>query len=216
MTGYKRESIEAFGYATLHNPDYAITNMVETLMCARELFDGSEDVLIAYADIIYEPRIVKAIAECTASLSTLVDRQWLRLWELRTEDPLEDAETLRMDEAGNITELGKRPEGLDEIEGQYMGLIKIAKELASVFLSQYDGLDPRAVYDGKNLRNMYMTSFLQHLVDNGTPMRAVISDGGWIEVDTVEDLELYERLARDGELREFVDLQACIVSEEKR
>jgi NDP-sugar pyrophosphorylase family protein len=37
-----------------------------------------------------------------------------------------------------------------------------------------------------------MTTFLQILIDNGFALKPVYIDGGWIEVDTCEDLEYYE------------------------
>lgn len=54
----------------------------------------------------------------------------------------------------------------------------------------YDSLDKTAVYDGKDFDNMYMTSFIQLLIDRDIfPVTAVIIDGGWTEVDTPTDLE---------------------------
>ena len=73
-----------------------------------------------------------------------------------------------------------------------MGLIKVRADFASQLLALYDGLDPVATYDGKDLPNMYMTSFLQHAIDSGHPLTAVVVEGGWFEVDTVEDLATYE------------------------
>lgn len=210
VTGYRRESIEALGVATRHNPDYASTNMVETLMCASDLLAGDSDVLIAYADIVYEPRIIKALANCDDPLSTTVDRDWLRLWKARAADPIQDAETLRLDDLGFIQELGRKPESLDQIEAQYMGLVKATREFAPTLVSVHQALDPDAKYEGKDLRNMYMTSFLQHLIDTGHPLKAVQVDGGWLEIDTVKDLELFDGLAKSGDLRKFFQIDKLL------
>ena len=51
---------------------------------------------------------------------------------------------------------------------------------------------------------MYMTGFLQHLIDHVTPVAAVVVDGGWLEVDTTRDLETYESLARPGRPRSLL------------
>jgi NDP-sugar pyrophosphorylase family protein len=53
---------------------------------------------------------------------------------------------------------------------------------------------------------MYMTAFLQHLIDHVAPVAAVLVEGGWLEVDTVEDLETYERVRAAGRLDRFVAL----------
>ncbi len=213
VSGYRSEQIEALGRATLRNPRYASTNMVATLMCAADLLDGGDDVVVAYADIVYEPRVLEALLRCPAPFATTVDRSWRRLWSLRLEDPLADAETLKLDDAGHVVELGRKPRSYDEIEGQYMGLVKVAAELAPEIVRTYRGLDPRGPYDGKDRDNMYMTSFLQHLIDHGRPLYAALVDGGWLEVDTTQDLELYERLQAEGKLAEYWRLETCLRGE---
>lgn len=206
VTGYRSEQIAPFGLATRHNPNYACTNMVGSLMCAADLFDGRDDVLIAYADIVYEPRIVRALVACTEAICTTVDQLWLRLWSMRTATPLTEAETLKMDARGDIIELGRRPTSYDEIEAQYMGLIRVRADVAPQWPAVYQTLDPAGLYDGKNRANMYMTSYLQYLIDHGHPVRAVPVDGGWLEVDSASDLELYARLQAEGRLDQYCRL----------
>lgn len=206
VTGYRAPMLQALGYPTRHNPDYSSTNMVHSLMCAADLLDGSDDVLVAYADIVYEARSLAAVLRCDAPICTGIDRQWRRLWELRFDDPLADAETLRLGPGGTVLELGKRPKHVDEIEGQYMGMVGIRAEFAPHVLGSHEALDPAALYDGRNLPNLYMTSFLQHMIDAGTPLRAALCDGGWLEVDSVSDLQCYERLYRDGALDTYCRL----------
>ena len=55
-----------------------------------------------------------------------IDMNWEKLWRLRNENILEDAETLKLDADQNIVEVGKQPKSLNEIQGQYMGLIKFS------------------------------------------------------------------------------------------
>lgn len=203
VTGCRAEQIIAMGYDTRHNPDYAHTNMVASLMCGADLLDGSDDVVIAYADLLYEPGVIEALCACGEAICTTVDRSWLRLWRLRMDDPLHDAETLKLDPAGNILELGKKPGSYDDIEGQYMGLIKIRADYAPRFVDFHNNLNPDRLYDGRDVPNMFMTTFLQLLIDHGQPIRSVPVDGGWLEVDTASDLELYRRLQGEDRLREY-------------
>jgi len=55
---------------------------------------------------------------------------------------------------------------------------------------------------------MYMTAFLQHLIDNVTPVAAVVVDGGWLEIDTTLDLETFESLHAQGGLDRYCVLGA--------
>jgi L-glutamine-phosphate cytidylyltransferase len=203
VTGYRADQIRALGCATVHNVDYASTNMVASLMCADRLLDGSDDVVVCYGDLAYEPRVVRALSECDAPVAITVDRQWQRLWELRMADPLADAETLRLDSGGNVVELGRKPASLADIQAQYMGLIGIRRAIAPKLVDVYRSLDPRQPYEGRDRANMYMTTFLQHLIDDVTPVAAVVVDGGWLEVDTIADLETYEALQASDRLREY-------------
>jgi hypothetical protein len=70
----------------------------------------------------------------------------------------------------------------------------------------YCELDREATYDGKNFDNMYMTSFLQELIDSGWLVKAAFVRNGWLEVDAVSDLELYESMERAGTLSKLCRL----------
>ncbi|MSV45647.1 MAG: NTP transferase domain-containing protein, partial [Actinobacteria bacterium] len=120
-TGYRADQLESYGTRRVHNPRFDSTNMVVSLIAAREQLLSGDDLLIAYGDIIYQPNIVKALLADEADVSITIDLGWQSLWAMRMEDPLEDAETLRLDDDGNVIELGNPPKSLDEIEGQYMG-----------------------------------------------------------------------------------------------
>ncbi len=208
VTGYKAERIEALGLATRHNARYATTNMVTSLMSARDLLDGRDDVIVGYGDLVYESRVIAAAAAFDAPLAVTVDREWKRLWQLRMADPLDDAETLRIDGDGNLVELGRRPSSLEEIEAQYMGIIAIRADAAKEIVSFYDALPEEGPYDGRDRDNMYMTSFLQQLIDHRVPVHAVVVDGGWLEIDTAAELDGYESLRQRGELAAYCELGA--------
>ena len=153
------------------------------------------------------------LCSCPAKFCTTVDMNWLRLWRARNEDPIRDAETLRIDQNGYIREIGKRPENLQQIEAQYMGLIKVSASMALRLMQAYDSLDPHGLYDGKARANMYMTSFLQHLIDTGNPLKAVKVESGWIEIDTTDDLRGYEQMHAKGQLGQFIDLSLTDASD---
>ena len=69
-----------------------------------------------------------------------------------------------------------------------MGLMKFSslgiKQLKSVF----DEAARCGDLDGKPIENAYMTDLLQAVIDRGISIASVPVSGGWIEVDTVDDL----------------------------
>ena len=88
-----------------------------------------------------------------------------------------------------VVELGKKPRSYDDIEAQYIGLIKISGRVIGQVCDFYNSLDQNAIYDGKDYNNMYMTSFLQMIIDQLMPIKAVRIDGGWLEIDCVDDMK---------------------------
>ena len=45
------------------------------------------------------------------------------------------------------------------------------------------------MYDGKDFDNMYMTSFIQMMINDLVDVKPVFIDGGWVEIDCVEDMK---------------------------
>ncbi|EGR0436573.1 phosphocholine cytidylyltransferase family protein [Vibrio parahaemolyticus] len=207
VTGYLSEKIESLGYNTSFNARYKESNMVESLFSAIEFIKNcNEDLIIGYGDIIYDEINLEALMKSESEVSIMIDKEWLALWSLRLDNPLDDAETLVMDNEGYITELGKKPENYAQIQGQYTGLIKVKAGKIKDFISFYEDLDREVLYDNKNFENMYMTSFIQLLINSGWKVKASLVCNGWLEIDSVEDLIIYEKLAETDELNKFISL----------
>ena len=206
VSGYKSDHIRRTGAKTVKNERFATTNMVATLFSAENEFPTDQDLLISYSDIIYEARVIEALRACDAPVSVPVNTSWRQLWEKRFQDPLSDAESLRIGEGGRLLEIGRKAKTLEEIEAQYMRLVKVRADYVGKFREHYTKMSRTERYDGKDFDNMYMTSFIQNLIDNKWDVRVVPVDGGWLEIDSVEDLEVYESWARDGSLLQFIRL----------
>jgi NDP-sugar pyrophosphorylase family protein len=50
---------------------------------------------------------------------------------------------------------------------------------------------------------MYMTSFLQILINKGWNIKAVEVNSGWLEIDSTDDLNAYEALYQRNQLDPF-------------
>lgn len=194
IDGYKKEVLENHlkgkNIKFYTNEKFESTNMVATLFCAEN--EMNEDIIISYADIIYKKEVFEKLLNSKADFSIVVDKDWKQLWQLRMNNPLNDAETMKIDKNDNIIELGKKPKNYDEIQGQYIGLLKISKRILPKVKEFYNSLDKKAIYDTKTFDNMFMTSFIQLLIDNIIPAKAIYINGGWVEIDSNEDLAIYE------------------------
>jgi choline kinase len=205
-TSYREDQIRSLGYSTAYNPDYEHTNMVESLFSARPFLERCGDLTIAYGDIVYRPENLAALLACEDEIALMIDLQRPSLWSLRLDNPLDDAGTLVMDSRGFVTELGKKPKDYENIQGQYTGLIKIRGDRVTHFIAFFDALDREQFYNGKYFDNMYVTSFLQPLIDAGWNARAVTVQIGWLEIDSVDDLQRYEEMNKNGLLARFYEI----------
>ena len=104
--GYQSEQLEADFDELVLNSAFDSTNMVATLFCALEHFTGNEDLIISYGDIIFEPRVLAAVLECDAQIVTAVDQDWRKYWEIRLDNPLDDAESLILSDGTVSSSLG--------------------------------------------------------------------------------------------------------------
>ena len=190
VAGYQEQKIHFNKVKKIVNPKFEHTNMVATLMCAKKYFN--DDLIVSYGDIVYSENVLNKLIDAEgAEIYVVVDRAWRKYWEARMENPLVDAETLKLDSDGYIRELGKVPKSYKEIEGQYIGLMKFSKKVIERVAEVYDELPAGGEYDGKDRDNMYMTSFLQILSKRVAPLKAVFIENGWMEVDTPSDLEYH-------------------------
>lgn len=202
VTGYKKEQLEVFPVKTYYNEFFESSNMVYSLMKATEEF--TDDLIICYGDIVFQPWVLRALIDEQEEVAVVVDTGWFDLWKFRMENPLADAESMVLDPLGYILQLGKKTESYDRIQGQYIGLFKLSKTILTRICDFYHQLDKNALYDGKDFQNMYMTSFLQALIDQSiVKVKAVQVNHGWLEVDSASDLERYAALPPDNSLFDF-------------
>ena len=163
-------------------------------------------------DIIFQKNVIQSLIDSKDEISLIIDKQWKRYWEKRFSNPLSDAESLII-ENGYIIELGQKVNSYEKICGQYIGLMKFQKSGISLVKEHYQNAKEQSK-NGYNILNdlipfqkSYLTDFLNSLIKTKVKIKAVPITNGWLEVDTLSDLELYESLKRDGEIDLFFDEQ---------
>lgn len=184
ISGYKKERLNII--SNIYNPRWHETNMVSSLRCARkELL--TDDCIVSYSDIVYHPENIGALIQAPGDIVILYDKLWYQLWKERFEKPLEDAESFIIDEECGIIEIGKKALSLQQINGQFIGLLKFTpqgwqqaeKVINKLSQEQQDKLD--------------MTTLFQLLIESGVEVKGQPVDGRWVEVDSESDLKLYEK-----------------------
>ena len=194
VVGYRAEMIDFPGLSYFANERWAKTNMVMSLAAAAPwLRSGS--VIVSYADIFYCSELVRSLASAPGELVISYDRAWRRLWTRRFADPLSDAETFRIDTAGQLLEIGGKTTRIEDIQGQYMGLLKFTPTAWSAVEAMLGTLD------APTSDRLEMTGLLRRLLAGKMlPIGTLGTDGQWGEIDNSEDIALYKNMVLDGEL----------------
>ncbi len=210
VTGYKSEMINFENIHYYKNSNYETTNMIETLFCAeREL---NNDVIVSYGDIIFEQNVLQSLLDSKDDISVVIDSNWEYYWKKRFTDPLSDAESLTLNQEGLITNIGQKVSDYDKICGQFIGLMKFQHNSINTIRDFYkkskkiseSGINP--LNSKLPFQNSYMTDLLQGLIDYGCRLKAIQTDNKWLELDTMNDYELYEKMYSDGTLSQFISI----------
>lgn len=201
--GYKAEMIQYKEVEKCLNDRYFETNMVYTLWCAREKMIGQE-VIISYGDICYSTDILARLKQDKGQVSVAIDKGWLEYWQARFDDPLDDAESLKINAQGHIAEIGRQIRSISDADGQYLGLIKLSisgvnRLLTTVEMIKSEGIE----VNGRCFEDMYMTDLLDYMIAQGVEINAVEINRNWVEIDDLRDRELAERISvlEDGKIR---------------
>jgi len=185
VRGYLSKTFD-FDLAYFDNNRWEETNMVSSLMCADEWLSHAS-CIVSYSDIIYSQDATKRLINASGDIVLTFDPNWKELWSRRFKDPLSDAESFIID-GGRVVEIGKRETNVNNIEGQYMGLIKFTPKgwrQINSYLNNFSHLE---------VDNMDMTTLLQGVINSGVEVRAIPIGDCWYEVDSESDLKVYEEL----------------------
>jgi choline kinase len=185
VTGYLNETIQISNVKYFHNPRWEETNMVVSLTCARDWL-VKEECIVCYSDILYPSETIEKLIAFQSEFVLPYNTDWLKVWSLRFSDPLSDAESFRIDEKGLLTEIGNKASSVEEIEGQYMGILKISTSTWS-YIEEFLNSLPEIAKD-----KMDVTTLLKNLINRSIKIETLAIHGNWFEVDNKIDRDIYE------------------------
>jgi len=198
ITGHNSEVIKYPNVDYIKNPNYATTNMNESLFCAREKFDDS--ILVSYADIIFEQQIIEQILKFRQDIGVAINLDWKKNYENRTMHTLSEAENVLI-ENSNVVQLRKNiTECLSNQKiGEFLGIMKLSKKGAAYILEKYLKLKNNhngVFHSSSSFQKSYLTDMLQEIVDSKAIVYPIVTKGLWMEIDTAEDLKRAENLLK--------------------
>jgi choline kinase len=191
VCGYRAEVLKRAypDLSYIDNRDYAQNNILVSLLHARErMHDG---FVSSYADIVYRDRAVIDAVASPHDLVLVYDTDWRRRYQNRSMHPESDAEKLRV-HGDRIVELSRRIPAADA-SGEFIGVLKASARGAAAFIATYDAAraafgDAPVFREGRSLARAYLIDLVQHMIEAGHAVYGVPIHGGYMEIDTLEDV----------------------------
>lgn len=176
------------------NPNFRNNNILRSLFYAEN--EMSDDFIFSYSDILYSKEIVKKLIHSQTDVALIVDVNWAQHYEGRDQHPISEAELVKV-ESGRVVKIGKEVVSPEEAYGEFIGLAKFTKSGVEAMRAAYHRAEecPTAPFQhAASLEKAYMTDMIQELVNSGSLVKSVDIKGGWMEIDTPQDLERARQL----------------------
>ena len=189
IRGYKKEKINYKGIRYFENTDYKNNNILNSIFYAEDIL--SENIIISYSDILFDPSVVRRTLNSDHDISVVVDIDWRGYYVGRKDHPISEAENVIFNSNNEVEKIGKINTGKEEVHGEFIGMIKLSNRGTEIFKEHFHRL--KKIYWNKPFQRAeifqkaYLTDFIQELVDIGIKVHCVIIESGWKEIDTVED-----------------------------
>lgn len=190
VRGYLSERLIVDGATYYENIDYRNNNILFSLFHAKDAMTGP--FVSTYSDIVYTPSVMKAVVESSHDIALVIDRRWHEAYEGRHDHPVAQAELAEV-HGEKVLKVGKQV-GPDAAVGEFIGLAKFSARGAEIMREVFEDVrantgDDDPFHAATLFRKSYLTDLFLELIARGHDVGAVFIDGGWREIDTVQDLE---------------------------
>jgi len=173
-----------------HNPDWENNNILESLMCARDLMNAP--FISCYSDTLFSSPVVSGLMDSSSEITLSIDTDWKTRYADRTEHPPDDAE--KVITRNGLVERVHRGIEFKKATGEFTGVAKFSEEGAACLRAHY--VRCRNTHTGKPWREApvfekaYLIMLLQEMLEQGLSMAHADTSGEYMEIDTQQDFEM--------------------------
>lgn len=189
VTGYKSELFSEYKLNKILNKDYETTNQVYSISCVSNLSDEKE-VVVIYGDIIFENTLISKLYEQNYNFVIPTFNDFKKLWQDRGDYDFNDLESFSINKKGGILDIGNIVEDIDQVQGQFMGIVYFDNYWFKRFLELYESY--KLLHEKKFL-TLQTTNFLNYLIKNDVHIQSLKYDGYFMELDNQKDLDLIRK-----------------------
>ncbi|MDR1625881.1 MAG: phosphoenolpyruvate mutase [Spirochaetia bacterium] len=191
VRGYKKDTVNLPNLAFADNDAYADTGELYSLKAALDTIREPRDLIIAYGDVLVRKYILQILLESAAPFTIIADTNWQEgVNRNRFADYVECSEALSRRTFNSVVTLKRVSTPADILEcgrihGEWVGALRVTADKFAVLRSTLDGI----LCEPKN-RNAEMGYLMNALVRRGEAVRVLYTTGGWLDIDSVEDILL--------------------------
>jgi L-glutamine-phosphate cytidylyltransferase len=189
VCGYKADVLRArypeFTY--VENDKWEHNNILASLMYAEKfLGDG---FVSTYTDIIYRGKCVVDVVAAPWDKVLVCDTDWRRRYVVRTQHPESDAEKM-IGDGPKVVEVSRTIPS-EKASGEFIGVTKFtadgAKELITAY---YEAKAKETTLGDRPFEKAYLIHLFQWMIARGATFHRVDTPGGYMEIDTLQDIAL--------------------------
>ena len=193
VMGYKKEKHVLKDIEYINDENFRERDQLSSLMSAKKEIRG--DVIILFADIVFENIVLAKILESKSDISIAVDMDWEKSYATRTDNPKSLADKVLINQK-KIIQVSAKDISVDiknEAIGEFLGIIKLSANGSRIIIKKYEELEKSCVgkfHDADSFEKAKLVDILQELLDSKIEISPITITGKWCEIDTPQDLEM--------------------------
>ena len=194
VRGYLAEKINFPSITYFKNENFSTTSGNESLYCAKQKLD---DTIICYSDLVFDISIIKKMIDFKGDVGLAVKSDWKPRYVSRTLHPISEADNVLFDESGKIIEVRKNIQKSNSNIGEFLGIMRLSSRCSSLFLKKFSELKESHVgtfHSSPSLKQSILNDMIQELIDLGINVEPVMISEKWLEIDTLQDLEIARKV----------------------
>ncbi len=191
--GYKAETIDFPDIKLIHNPEYATTGELISLAYAQLSFN--DDMLVFYGDLLFRSYILRDLLGCPGEIVAVVDSAINNKSLSGSPDYAycsapDELSVFKQDV--NLLQICKTTSNSEKkAHGRWIGMLRFRSQGRQWLEAALSELQTQ-----NNFNTMSLTDLCNYLIKQGKPIKVLYIRGHWLDVNSLDDLDLAFQLQK--------------------
>ena len=191
--GYKAETIDVPDIKLVQNQDYATSGELASLVCAENRF--SKSMVVSYGDLLFRSYILRDLLDCPGEIVAVVDSAIQNHSLSGSPDYAYCSapdELSLFEQDVNLLEITKTTDHSEKkANGRWIGLLRFRSQGRQWLEDALCQLQTR-----DNFNTLTLTDLCNYLIKQGKPIKVLYIRGHWLDVNSLDDLDLAFQLQK--------------------